>query len=41
MTAGRILGWAAALAAMGGVFALYQQPTMLVTLSELVWACFN
>ncbi len=41
MSAARILGWAAALAALAGVFALYLQPTMLVALSELVWACFN
>jgi hypothetical protein len=41
MSAARILGWAVALAALAGVFALYQQPTMLVALSELVWACFN
>ena len=41
MNAARILGWAAALAALAGVFALYLQPTMLVALSEFVWACFN
>lgn len=41
MRAGRVLGWAAALAALAGVFALYLQPTLRVALSELVWACFN
>ncbi len=41
MRAGRVLGWAAALAALAGVFALYLQPTLQVALSELVWACFN
>ncbi len=41
MKAGRVLGRAAALAALGGVFALYLQPAMMVALSDLVWACFN
>jgi len=34
-------GWlAAALAALGGVFALYVQPGFLVTLVDVVWSCF-
>jgi len=36
-----LLAYAAALAALAGVFALYTRPDMLVTLSEQVWACFN
>lgn len=33
--------WAAALVVLAGVFVLYTRPTILVTVSELVWACFN
>jgi len=34
-------GWlAAALAALGGVFALYVHPEFLVTLVDQVWSCF-
>ncbi len=29
-----------AIAALGGVFLLYTQPTMLVTLAEQLWSCF-
>lgn len=36
----RLWAWAAALAALAGVFALYTQPRMLMTLAEQVWACF-
>jgi hypothetical protein len=32
--------YAAALAACAGVFALYTQPDVLVTLAQQVWACF-
>ncbi|GAB2588880.1 hypothetical protein GCM10027034_21450 [Ramlibacter solisilvae] len=35
------LGWSAAAAALAAVFALYTQPQLMVTLSELFWACFN
>ena len=28
-------------AALAGVFALYTQPTVLVTLADQLWACFN
>jgi len=31
---------AAALAALGGVFALYTRPDFLVTLIDQVWSCF-
>ncbi len=37
----RILAWAAVLAVLAAVFALYLQPTLLVSLSEQLWACFN
>ena len=34
-------GWlVAALAALGGVFALYVHPDFLVTLVDQIWACF-
>jgi len=37
----RLVAYAAALAALAGVFALYTQPTVLVTLADQLWACFN
>jgi hypothetical protein len=37
----RLLAYAAAVAVLGGVFALYFHPTMLVTLADQVWACFQ
>ena len=37
----RLLAWAVALALLAAVFALYLQPTLLITLSEQLWACFN
>ena len=36
-----LLAYAAAVAVLAGVFALYTQPTVLVSLAEQVWACFN
>lgn len=34
-------GWlAAALAALGGVFAMYVHPDFLVTLADQIWSCF-
>jgi hypothetical protein len=36
----RIIGWAATLAALGGVFMLYLQPEFMVGLANQVWACF-
>jgi hypothetical protein len=35
------LAYAAAVAALLGVFALYSHPSLVVTLSERLWACFN
>ena len=38
---GRLAAYAAAVAALLGVFALYAQPQMMVAVSEMVWACFG
>jgi hypothetical protein len=35
------LAYAAVVAATVGVFALYTRPEMMVTLGDLIWACFN
>lgn len=35
------LAYAAAIAALLAVFALYTQPTILVALADQAWACFN
>ena len=37
----KVLAYAAAMAALLGVFALYTQPTVVVTLAEQIWACFG
>ncbi|MES2632330.1 MAG: hypothetical protein V4669_05125 [Pseudomonadota bacterium] len=37
----KLLAYAGALAALLAVFALYSHPTVLVALSEQIWACFN
>lgn len=37
----RLLAWAVVLTVLAAVFALYLQPTLLVALSEQLWACFN
>jgi hypothetical protein len=36
----RVALWAAALAALLGVFALYLQPELAVTLANQIWNCF-
>jgi hypothetical protein len=36
----RMLVWAAALAALAGVFAAYLNPHLAVELASRVWACF-
>nr|WP_186827500.1 hypothetical protein [Comamonas testosteroni] len=36
----RTLIWAAILAVLLAVFALYLQPEFMVTLADQVWACF-
>jgi len=37
----RLAAWAAALALLAGVFALYTRPQMMVTLGDMIWACFQ
>ena len=37
---GKYLAYAAALAVLAGVFALYTRPEFLVTLADQLWACF-
>lgn len=37
----KLLAYAAALAVLLGVFALYTRPLVLVTLADQVWACFG
>ena len=37
----KLLAFGAAVAALLAVFALYTHPTILVTLADQVWACFN
>jgi len=37
----KLLAWAAAVAVLAGVFALYTRPELMVTLSEQIWACFR
>jgi hypothetical protein len=41
LRAKKLLAWSAAAAVVVAVFALYMQPQVMVTLSELFWACFN
>lgn len=36
----RILIWAAVVAVLLAVFALYLQPQFMLTLADQVWACF-
>ena len=36
----RLLAWAAALAALGAVFAAYLQPTLMLELANQLWSCF-
>jgi len=37
----KLLAYAAAVAVLLGVFALYTRPELVITLSEQVWACFQ
>jgi hypothetical protein len=37
----KLLAYGTAVAVLLAVFALYTRPTILVTLAEQVWACFN
>jgi hypothetical protein len=36
-----LAAWTAVAALLTGVFMLYTQPQLMVTLSEQLWACFN
>jgi hypothetical protein len=37
----KFAAWAAAALVLGGVFALYTQPQMMVALGDMIWACFR
>ena len=37
----KLVAYGAAVAALLAVFALYTRPTILVTLADQMWACFN
>lgn len=37
----KLLAYAAAVAALAGVFVLYTRPGMMVAVGEMVWACFQ
>lgn len=37
----RVIAYGLAIAALVAVFVLYTRPEMMVTLGNLVWACFN
>ena len=37
----KLLAWAAALAVLSAVFALYTRPELMVAISEQIWACFG
>lgn len=39
--AGRIALWAAAIAVLASVFALYAKPQIMVAVSDMIWACFH
>ena len=41
MNARKLLAYAAAIAVLLAVFALYTRPTIMVTLADQIWACFN
>jgi hypothetical protein len=41
LRAKHLLTWIAATVVLAGVFALYTRPDMMVTLGEMVWACFR
>ena len=41
MRAKKVLGLGAAALALVGVFALYTRPDMMVTVGNMVWACFQ
>jgi hypothetical protein len=41
LRAKKLLAYAAAVVVLLGVFALYTRPQMMVSLGDMLWACFN
>ena len=41
LRAKKLLAYAAAVLLLLGVFALYTRPQMMVSLGDMIWACFN
>jgi hypothetical protein len=39
--AGKVALWAAAVAVLAGVFALYAKPQIMVAVSDMIWSCFH
>jgi hypothetical protein len=37
----KLLAYAAALAVLLAVFALYTRPDLMITISEQIWSCFG
>jgi hypothetical protein len=37
----KFTAWVGAALVLGGVFALYTQPQMMVALGDMIWACFR
>jgi hypothetical protein len=38
---GKIAIYAAAVAVLAGVFALYARPQIMVAMADMIWACFQ
>lgn len=41
LRAKKLLAYAAAVAVLLAVFALYTSPRMMLALGDMIWACFN
>jgi len=41
MRARKIIAYAVAGAVLAGVFALYTRPEMMVSIGDMIWACFQ
>lgn len=41
LRAKRLAAWTAAVAVLAGVFVLYTRPQMMVSLGDMIWACFQ
>jgi hypothetical protein len=41
LSARKLIAYAAALAVLLAVFALYTRPDLMVTISEQIWSCFG